>query len=467
MNKQPQPLRADVLVVGFGKGGKTVAAALAARGKRAVIVEESDRMYGGTCPNVGCVPSKGLVHHSRNRRDDDDLQEYYRRSVDKVQDVRELMRAGSYDAFSGLDAVTVLTGRPVFADPHTVAVTTNDGERLAVTAETILINTGSRPVVPDIPGLSASEYLVTSTQLMESRRLPKRLVIIGGGYLGLEFAAIYRRFGAEVTVLEAAVRFMPRADPDVAEAVHAVLSGEGIEIITGARVREVGDGDREAFIVYEVEGVERTLSADAVLAATGRRPATDGLGLEVAGVRTSKNGSVEVDERLRTSQPHIFALGDVNGGPQFTYISLDDSRIVLDQLVGKGERTTADRTTVPHTVFITPPLATVGMTENQAREAGHRIKVARRNVADIVAMPRAYAVEETRGLMKFVVDADTDRILGAVLFSIDAQEIVNTVALAMRHGVTATELQGSIYTHPSSTEAFNEVFTAVVHEDPA
>lgn len=467
MNEEPQPLRADVLVVGFGKGGKTVAAALSARGKRAVIVEESDRMYGGTCPNVGCVPSKGLVHHSHNRRDDDDPQEYYRRSVDKVQGVRELMRTGSYDALSGLDAVTVLTGRPVFADPHTVAVTTDDGKRLAVTAETILINTGSRPVVPDIPGLRTSEYLVTSTQLMESRRLPKRLAIIGGGYLGLEFAAIYRRFGAEVTVLEAAERFMPRADPDVAEAVHGVLSEEGIEIITGARVREVEDGNREAFIVYEVGGVEHTLSAEAVLAATGRRPATDGLGLEIAGVRTSKNGAVEVDERLRTSQPNIFALGDVNGGPQFTYISLDDSRIVLDQLVGRPERTTADRTTVPHTVFITPPLATVGMTEDQARKAGYRIKVARRNVADIVAMPRAYAVEETRGLMKFVVDADTDRILGAVLFSIDAQEVINTVALAMRHGITATELQDSIYTHPSSTEAFNEVFTAVVHEDPA
>jgi pyruvate/2-oxoglutarate dehydrogenase complex dihydrolipoamide dehydrogenase (E3) component len=202
-----------------------------------------------------------------------------------------------------------------------------------------------------------------------------------------------------------------------------------------------------------------------VLAATGRAPVTDGLDLEKAGIRTTPRGAIEVDEYLRTSQPHVFALGDVNGGPQFTYISLDDSRIVLDQLTGEGKRTTTDRVAVPATLFMTPPLATIGMTEKQARAAGHRITVARQNVADIVAMPRAYIVEETRGLMKFVIDADTDQILGAALLSVDAQELINTVALAMRHGITASELRDSIYTHPSSTEAFNDVIGAVIHTD--
>lgn len=169
-------------------------------------------------------------------------------------------------------------------------------------------------------------------------------------------------------------------------------------------------------------------------------------------------GAVRVDEHLRTSQPHIFALGDVNGGEQFTYISLDDSRIVLDQLIGEGRRSTADRVAVPHTLFITPPLATVGLTETQARAQGRDIRVVRENVADILAMPRAYTVEETRGLMKFIVDPHTDLVLGAALLSIDAQEIINTVALAVRHDVTATQLRDSIYTHPSSTEALNEVF---------
>ena len=177
-------------------------------------------------------------------------------------------------------------------------------------------------------------------------------------------------------------------------------------------------------------------------------------------MRVSPRGAVEVNEHLRTSQPHIFALGDVNGGPQFTYVSLDDSRIVLDQLTGEGKRTTTDRVAVPHTLFMTPPLATAGLTERDAREAGYRVKVASKPVAEIVAMPRAYVVEETRGVMKFVIDADTDEILGAALLSIDAQELINTVTLAMRHGIRAGELRDAIYTHPSSTEAFNEVLRA-------
>jgi pyruvate/2-oxoglutarate dehydrogenase complex dihydrolipoamide dehydrogenase (E3) component len=189
---------------------------------------------------------------------------------------------------------------------------------------------------------------------------------------------------------------------------------------------------------------------------------TGALRLDAAGVRTTARGAVEVDEHLRTSQPHIYALGDVNGGPQFTYVSLDDARIVLDQLLGDGIRTTTDRVAVPHTLFITPPLATAGLTEREARSQGRHITVSRERVADIVAMPRAYTVEETRGVMKFIVDADTDLILGAAILSIDAQEIINTVTLAMRHGITATQLRDSIYTHPSSTEALNEVFDKVV-----
>jgi pyruvate/2-oxoglutarate dehydrogenase complex dihydrolipoamide dehydrogenase (E3) component len=181
-------------------------------------------------------------------------------------------------------------------------------------------------------------------------------------------------------------------------------------------------------------------------------------------VRVTDRGAVEVDEHLRTSQPHIFALGDVNGGPQFTYISLDDSRIVLDALLGDGRRTTTDRVAVPHTLFMTPPLATVGLTEREARATGRRMKIAKQPVAEIVAMPRAYAVEETRGLMKFVLDAETDEILGAALLSVDAQELINTVALAMRHGITAADLRDAIYTHPSSTEAFNDVLGAIVEE---
>jgi probable pyridine nucleotide-disulfide oxidoreductase len=244
----------------------------------------------------------------------------------------------------------------------------------------------------DVPGLADSSRLVTNVDLIKNTTLPGRLAVIGGGYLGIEFASIYHRFGSRVTVFESSARILGREDDDVAAAAEQILTDEGVDIVPGATVLEVRDGAAETTVVYEKNGRQHTPVVDAVLAATGRAPVTEGLDLEKAGVRTTARGAVEVDEYLRTSQPHIFALGDVNGGPQFTYISLDDSRIVLDQLIGEGKRSTTDRVAVPATLFMTPPLATIGMTEKQARAAGHRITVARQNVADIVAMPRAYAV---------------------------------------------------------------------------
>ena len=464
MNATDDTLRADVLVIGFGKGGKTAALELGGLGWRVVMVEQSERMYGGTCPNVGCVPTKGLVHRSGKRRPDDPPQAFYERAVAEVQSVREMMRSGNFEMLNGADTVTVVTGTATFTGPHTVVVDGRDGH-VTVTAEVILIDTGARPIVPDIPGLRDSRFLRTSTALIESTTLPGRLAIIGGGYLGIELAGVYQRFGAQVTMLEASPRILGREDDDVATAAQRILEDEGIQILGGVRVLEVSDEGTAAAIVYEREGQQQTVEADAILAAAGRAPATDGLGLDVAGIATTARGAIEVDEYLRTSQPHVYALGDVNGGEQHTYISLDDGRIVLDQLIGDGRRSRADRVAIPHTLFTVPPLATVGHTERTACAAGYRIKVASEAVADIVAMPRAYAVQETRGMMKFIIDIETDQILGAALLSVDAQELINTVALAMRHGITATALQQSVYTHPSSTEALNEVLVTVVRAD--
>ena len=454
-------LTADVIVVGFGKGGKTAAHVLADAGRRVIMIEKSENMYGGTCPNIGCVPTKMLVHYSGGKRLTDVAQEYFAGSTAGVRALTSAFRAGNFESLDGKDTATVLTGSAAFVDSHTVAVGEGD-DRITVTAPTILLNTGSEPVLPAIPGLSGSTHLVTSTELTQTSNLPERLVVLGGGYQGLEFAAIYQHFGTHVTVLEAADRLLPREDEDIAEAVADILRGDGITLVTGAKVTEVRDTGATSTVVYEKDEQTHTVEASALLPATGRRAVTAGLRLEAAGVRTTPRGAVEVDEYLRTSQPHIHALGDVNGGEQFTYISLDDARIVLDQLMGQGKRSTADRRAVPHTLFVTPPLATVGLTETQARSQGLNIKVSREKVADIVAMPRAYTVEETRGVMKFIVDADTDFILGAALLSIDAQEVINMVALAMRHNVTATELRDAIYTHPSTTEAFNEVFDKVI-----
>jgi len=464
MDTTDKTLYADVLVIGFGKGGKVTAATMGDLGKRVVLVEQSDQMYGGTCPNVGCVPTKALVHHSGKRRSDDSVKDFYERSVEHVEALTSLFRSGNFDALNNTDTVTVVTGRATFVDPHTVAVGVGEN-RLTVVAEKILINTGSEPLIPDIPGLRGSKYALTSTDLIHTADLPERLAILGGGYLGIEFASIYARFGSRVTVFEAAPKILGREDDDVAAVAEDILAGEGIEIITGARVVEIRDGESDATVVFENGGLEHTHEVDAVLAATGRAPATRDLGLDAAGVRTTPHGAVEVDEYLRTSRPHIYALGDVNGGPQYTYISLDDSRIVVDQLVGEGRRSTADRVAIPRTLFMTPPFASVGLTEKEAREAGYLVKITSQPVAEIVAMPRAYAVEETRGIMKFVIDGWTDEILGAALLSIDAQELINTVALAMRHGIKAAQLRDAIYTHPSSMEAFNDVLATVVRMD--
>ena len=454
-------LTADVIVLGFGKGGKTAAHVLSDAGRRVVLIEQSEDMYGGTCPNVGCIPTKMLVHYSNSKRLEDAAQEFFASSIEGVRALTAAGRAANYNAIDGKDLATVITGRARFIDPHTVAVGEGDDE-IRVSATTILINTGSEPILPAIAGIATSVSLVSSSDLTRLGRLPEHLVIIGGGYLGLEFASIYRHFGSDVTVLEEADRILPKEDEDVAAVAAEILSGDGITIVTGSAVTRVEDTEGGARVSYVKDGITRTIEGDAVLPATGRKPATDGLDLAAAGVETTQRGAVVVDEHLRTSQPHIFALGDVNGGPQFTYISLDDSRIVLDQLLGEGKRSTKDRVAVPQTLFITPPLATVGLTEREARERGLNITVAREKVANIVAFRRAYTMEETRGIMKFILDADTDLILGAAILSIDAQEVINFIALAIRQEVTATTLQNGIYTHPSTTEAFNEVFTKVV-----
>jgi pyruvate/2-oxoglutarate dehydrogenase complex dihydrolipoamide dehydrogenase (E3) component len=456
MGNVKQPVQVDLLVIGFGKGGKTLAATMGRTGKRVIMVEESDQMYGGTCINVGCVPTKALVHRADTRRPDDGAEAWYQQAVGAVSDLTTLLRGKNFQMLDEIDTVTVVTGKAAFVDPKTVEVTAGD-DRLTIRADNIVINTGAQPVIPEIPGLRDSRHTATSAEMLRTTTLPGRLAVLGGGYLGLEFAAMYRQFGSEVTVLESRTAFMDREDEDVAEAALHILREQGITLLPGSLVTEIRDGAGSATIHYVRDGRDQTLEVDTILVAAGRVPATAALRLDRAEVRTTDRGAVEVDEYLRTSQPHIYAIGDVNGGPQFTYISLDDNRVVADQLLGAGARSTADRRAVPHTMFMTPPFSTVGLTETQAREQGHRVKIASKPVAQIAAMPRSRIMEDTRGLMKFIIDADTDLVLGAALLSIDSQELINLVALAMRHQVSASELRDTIYNHPSSSEALNEV----------
>lgn len=456
-------VQADLVVIGFGKGGKTLAAALGRRGWRVVMIEQSADMYGGTCINIGCVPTKSLVYQSEQLTAEEIGPDAYRHAVATELALTSTMRAGNFALLDDIDSVTVITGRARFLDAHTVHVTMSDGSgTVTVEAEHVVVGTGAEPIIPDIPGLRDSAAVTTSTDLLATPDLPPRLVVLGGGYVGLEFAAMYAAYGSEVTVLEHRPQILGQEDDDVAACARDIMQDNGINVITGAEVRRVEDGPgSSATVFYDQDGITRSVQADVILVALGRQPVTANLGLEQAGVGLTADGAVAVDEHLRTSQSHIFAIGDVNGGPQFTYVSLDDYRIVLDQLTGAGTRSTAQRVAVPYALFITPPLARVGLTERDARAVGYRVKVAALPVAKMATVPRAGIVAETRGMMKVVVDADTDAILGAALLSYDSHEVINTVALAMRHGITASQLRDEMYTHPSMTEAFNQLLGAL------
>jgi pyruvate/2-oxoglutarate dehydrogenase complex dihydrolipoamide dehydrogenase (E3) component len=442
-------LTVDLLVIGWGKAGKTLAKRYATAGKSVALAEKDPAMYGGACINIACVPTKDLVASSEARRPDDDPQEYFAQAVADRDDLIGALNAANYGMLDGL--VTLLDGHAEFTGPKEVTVHTADGATL-VTAETIVIGTGTTPARPDLPGIDLPR-VYDSTTIQHADPFPQRLAIIGAGFVGLEFANMFQNFGSHVTLLEASEIFLPRVEPVIAESIHAVLTRRGVIVRTGAGVR----GIQQDGAALQVQLDDGHVQADAVLIATGRTPATRGVGLDAAGIETDHNGFVTVDERLRTSVDGVYAVGDITGGPQFTYISLDDNRIVWDQLVGDGRRATTDRVAVPHTTFITPPRSQVGLTPDLALQAGYDVLYAAKDVAKIATMPRPKIVGDPDGVITFTVDATTDRILGASLFCVDSQELINLIALAIRTGTTAHQLADGIWTHPSSTEAINEV----------
>ncbi|WP_420109565.1 FAD-dependent oxidoreductase [Mycolicibacter arupensis] len=449
---------ADLLVIGFGKGGKTLAGDLGRRGQRVVLVEESAGMYGGTCINTGCIPTKSMVHRGEHTAGAPS----YTEAVAATERLTAGLRAANLAALESIPSVTVLTGHARFLDANTVEVDTTGGV-VTVGARHIVIGTGSQPAIPDLPGLADCPVAVSSTELLRLASRPEHLVVLGGGYIGLEFASTYAAYGSAVTVLEQRPAVLAQEDPEVAETACALLSKRGVRIEAGVDLVGVqtilrpGDPPK-ARVSYLVDGQSTTLEADAVLVALGRTPNTAGLDLFRAGVEVTDSGAVVVDDHRLTSQPHIYAVGDVTGGPQFTYVSLDDYRIVLDQLTGAPTpRAASQRRAVPNCLFLTPPLARVGLTENQARTAGYEIQFAASPVVELATVARARIVDQTEGIMKVVVDAATDKILGAALLCHDAQETINIVALAMRYGITAAQLRDEIYTHPSMSECFNQL----------
>ncbi len=451
----------DAVIIGFGKGGKTLAGALAAAGKTVALAERSDKMYGGTCINVACIPTKALDHSAALSAamggSFGEKAARYRAAIEEKRALTAKLRQKNYDKLASQPQITVLQGTAQFTGPHTVSVSGPQGV-VELWGDTIFINTGARPFVPPIPGLADDPRVYLSETLMELEQLPRRLVIIGGGYIGMEFASIWTNFGSQVTVVQDGEAFLPREDAEIAAAVLESLRARGVTVLRGAEIHAVRGGGDTALIDLTAGGEARTLEAEAVLVATGRRPELEGLHPEAAGVELTARGAVKVDAHLRTTAPHIFALGDVAGGLQFTYISLDDARIVRSALLGDGSRTTENRGAVPYSVFLDPPFSRVGLTEQEARDAGHEVKVARLQAA---AIPKAQILQQPAGLLKAVIDADSGCVLGAHLFCAESHELINLLKLAVDQKIPYTALRDAVYTHPTMSEALNDLFASV------
>lgn len=455
----------DAAIIGFGKGGKTLAGMLAAAGQNVAVIEQSSRMYGGTCINVACIPTKTLVHAAALSDAQGgsfvDRAARYAAAVDEKNRITGMLRDKNYHKIADLPNVDVIDGRASFVDATHLAIEPTDADADAaprhIEAARIFINTGARPFVPPIPGIDSPRVFFSET-LLDLRELPERFVVIGGGYIGLEFASMYANFGSQVTVVQDSEEFIPREDAAIAASVLASLESRGVRVVRGARVTRIESEEAQVVVAAEVAGVAERIPADAVLVATGRRPNVEGLAPEAAGVRLTERGAIRTDEHLRTTASNIHAMGDVAGGLQFTYISLDDFRIVKDDLLGEGARTTENRGAVPYSVFIDPPFSRVGMTEQEARDAGYAVQVAELPAA---AIPKAQVVDKPVGLLKAVVDASTDRLLGVHLFCEESHEMINLAKLAIDAGLPYQTLRDAVYTHPTMSEAYNDLFAAI------
>ncbi|XCB37392.1 FAD-dependent oxidoreductase [Arcanobacterium hippocoleae] len=450
------------------KGGKTLAAKFAKTGKKVVLIEQDPAMFGGTCINIGCVPTKTLLHDATASHSHQFSDDFYQQAMSRKRTLREKMNAANL-AMMEKPGVLVVVAHAEFIDERKLKLTAGTDE-LEVTADQIIINTGATPVMTPITGLGDNPLLdprvLTSTELIDRENLPRRLAVIGAGYIALELANISAHFGSSVTILNRNESILPHESEQTRATVEKILSDAGITFMHQTWVEKVAaPADPTAPLTIHTN--HASFDTDALLIAIGRKPNIDGLNLAAAGIEV-KNGAIFTDEFLRTTARNIWAVGDVNGGLQHTYISFDDHRIVADQLLhGKGlsGRSLLNRGAVPTTTFLTPPLSRVGLTAEKAKELAAEnnweVAIANREVSSLATMPRAKAVNDTRGFMEIVVDKKSEQILGATLFCIDSQELINLITLAMDHQLPYTSLRDRIYTHPATTEALNELLAEI------
>jgi pyruvate/2-oxoglutarate dehydrogenase complex dihydrolipoamide dehydrogenase (E3) component len=454
------PEQFDAIVIGAGQAGVPLATALAQAGRRTVLVERAH--VGGTCVNEGCTPTKTMVASARvaylARRGAEygvvtgDVRVDLARVRQRKRSIVESFRGGSQARLESTDRLELLFGEARFTAERTLAV---DGRTM--TAPLVFVNTGGRPAAPDVPGLDAVAPL-DSTSIMELDRVPEHLVVLGGGYIGLEFAQMFRRFGSRVTVIQRGSQLLPLEDEDVAEAVLGVLQEDGVEVLLQAEARSAERlEDGGARVTVRTARGDRTVVGSRVLLAAGRVPNTDRLDPRAAGIDTDAKGYIRVNERLETSAAGVYALGDVKGGPAFTHISYDDFRVIRANLLEGGRRTTGDRP-VPYTVFIDPQLGRIGLTEREARKAGRAYGVARMPMSRVA---RALEMDEPRGLMKVLVDPGTGQLLGAAVLGVEGGEVMAALQLAMMGKLPYHSLRDAVFAHPTLAEALNNLFATL------
>ncbi len=436
------------IIIGFGKGGKTLAKFLAQKGEEVLVIEKSNKMYGGTCINIACLPSKRLIIEAANGVS-------YLDAVSGKNEMTAQLRDKNYHMLADEKTVTVLDGEAHFISDHEIQVNLPNGEKAQYKGEHIFINTGAVPVMLPIPGLKESKYILDSTQAMDEKKMPENLTIIGAGYIGLEFASMFAKYGSKVTVLDHSKEFLSREDEDISQLVKKDLEDAGVHFELGADIIKISDEENEAKVYYQLNGQEKEISANRILVATGRKPNIEELGLENTSIEVTDRGAIKVDDFLRTTVDNVWAIGDVKGGLQFTYISLDDFRIIKDQLFGTGARMISDRKVVPYSVFISPALSQVGINEKQAQKQNKTYKLFK---LFVTAIPKAKVAKDSRGLFKALVDPETEEILGATLYGIESYELINMISLAMKAHLSYTVLRDQIYTHPTMSEAFNDLF---------
>jgi pyruvate/2-oxoglutarate dehydrogenase complex dihydrolipoamide dehydrogenase (E3) component len=462
----------DLIVIGAGQGGGPLAGTAADNGLSSALIEH--KHVGGTCVNEGCTPTKTMIASARvahlARRAEDYGVQVGDVSVDmetvrrRKRDIVDTFRSGSRSSVEDTDGLDLIEGKGRFVDENTVEVRFDDGSTQTLTADRIVINTGARPAIPPIDGLDEVDYL-TSTSIMELGDVPDHLLVLGGGYIGLEFGQMFRRFGAEVTIIDRGEHILGKEDADVAKELEEILREDGIRIFnetTLTAVDQLHDGTVTAHLAGD--DAPGHLRGSHLLVAAGRRPNTDDLAPEAAGVETNDRGFVPVNKRLETGVDGVYAIGDVTGGPAFTHVSYDDYRVVRDNMLngasetGQNRPVTTEDRILSYTLFTDPQLGRVGLTEEQAREQGLDVEV---TTMPMTHVARALEVDETRGLMKAVVDADTKQLLGAAILGIEGGEVMSILHTAMMGEVPVTRLQQAPYAHPTLAESLNNLFAGI------